>query len=98
MTEQAEDVLQRRVLVTYTHLAEMRDSWISRLIVLSAPGKLDLSIPYAGLILGALSLTISEDVQQLEQAGGVGAFGFLVDSRDEALRILRNEARGGRPM
>ena len=93
-----EDLLQRSVLLSYTKLTKQRTFWSSQLIISQIFGSTDFSLQYAGLLLGALSLSLGEDEEVLKIGLRKGAFDFLVNSRDEALRILKNEARLGRPV
>lgn len=98
-SEASEDLLQKRVLLAYLSLAQMQTFWGARLLLL-VPERSGASsaLQYAGLLLGALSLTISDDLEDLKLGLRRGAFDFLVNTPDEALRILKNEARKRTPV
>lgn len=64
-------------------------------------GELDESgraLAIAGNIAGAATLAASADPASLRQAQRDGAIDFLVNSLDEALRILKNEIRKREPV
>jgi len=69
------------------------------------PGKLILSVgnassglAAAACIAGAACLVLDEDTQAVRSTFRDGGFDFLVNTLDEALRVLKNEIRQHRPL
>lgn len=56
------------------------------------------ALAVAANIAGAATLAVCDDVAALHQAQREGAIDFLVNSLDEALRILKNELRKNEPV
>jgi urocanate hydratase len=97
MTERAED-LQFEALRAFTFLSSLRDNWGGALVVacgLSSGGK---ALSIAANIAGAGCLVLDRRPDACRAAMRFGACDFLVNSVDEALRVLKNEIRKGKPV
>jgi urocanate hydratase len=97
MTERAEDA-QLATLRAFTFLTSLRPDWAGALIVvcgLSAGGE---QFSIAANIAGAGFLAIESRPEICRAAMRSGACDFIVNSVDEALRILKNEIRKRKPV
>ncbi len=92
------DPLQHQVLDAYMALTAHRSSWASRLILLLSAEPPVAAVAFAGIIAGALVLTLDADADRQRAALRSGAAHFVVKHADEALRVLKNEARRGTPL
>ena len=57
-----------------------------------------IAVAMASNVAGAASLGLESDVGRAKEALRAGVCDFLVNSLDEALRILKNEIRSRRPV
>jgi urocanate hydratase len=97
MTERADDA-QFATLRAFTFLASLRPDWTGALIVacgLSAAGE---QFSIASNIAGAGFLGVESRPEVCRAAMRSGACDFIVNSVDEALRILKNEIRKRKPV
>jgi urocanate hydratase len=97
MTERAEDA-QLATLRAFTFLTSLRPDWGGALIVacgLSAGGE---QFSIAANIAGAGFLGVDSRPEICRAAMRSGACDFIVNSVDEALRILKNEIRKRKPV
>lgn len=97
MTERAEDA-QLATLRAFTFLTSLRPDWGGALIVacgLSAGGE---QFSIAANIAGAGFLAVESRTEACRAAMRSGACDFIVNSVDEALRILKNEIRKRKPV
>ncbi|HEX9201161.1 MAG TPA: hypothetical protein VF865_16495 [Acidobacteriaceae bacterium] len=97
MTERAED-LQLAALFAFTVLCSLRDEWGGALVVACGLGPGGAALSIAANIAGAASLAIDERAEVCRAALRLGACDFVVNSVDEALRVLKNELRQRRPV
>jgi urocanate hydratase len=97
MTERAEDA-QLATLRAFTFLTSLRPDWGGSLIVacgLSAGGE---QFSIAANIAGAGFLAVESRPEACRASMRSGACDFIVNSVDEALRILKNEIRKRKPV
>jgi hypothetical protein len=97
MTERAED-LQSEALRAFTLLSALRQEWGGALIVACGLGPGGQGLSIAGNIAGAGCLLIDERADVCRAAMRSGACDFVVNTVDEALRVLKNEIRQRRPV
>jgi urocanate hydratase len=97
MTERAED-LQFEALRAYTFLSSFRQDWGGALIVGCGLGPGGAALSIAGNMAGAGCLAIEEQADVCRAAVRSGACDFVVNTVDEALRILKNEIRKRQPV
>jgi hypothetical protein len=97
MTERAED-LQLEALRAFTFLTALRPEWGGALIVACGLGTGGQGLSIAGNIAGAGCLLIDERADVCRAAMRSGACDFVVNTVDEALRVLKNEIRQRRPV
>ena len=57
-----------------------------------------MAVALAGIVAGAACLTIEERAEVCRAAMRVGACDFVVNTVDEALRVLKNEVRQRKPI
>jgi urocanate hydratase len=90
--------LQRQTLRLYGELMRRRESWAGKLVFACGEGSSGTGLAAAVSIAGGTTLVVDPDgagVKAVFRAGGVD---FVVNSLDEALRVLKNEIRKGRPV
>jgi hypothetical protein len=92
------DNSQLQALHTYTRLMALRPSWHGALILSLHLAPQAVSVPFAALAAGAACLSIEEDPQLCKAAMHAGACDFVVNTVDEALRVLKNEIRQRKPI
>jgi hypothetical protein len=97
MGERAEDP-QSEALRTFMLLTSMRADWGGALIVACGLGRGGAALSVAGSIAGAGCLVIDERAEVCRAASRQGACDFVVNTVDEALRVLKNEIRQRRPV
>jgi urocanate hydratase len=97
MTERVVD-LQFEALRAFTFLSSLRQHWDGALIVGCELGTGGSALSIAGNIAGAGCLAIDQRTDVCRAAVRSGASDFVVNSVDEALRILKNEIRKRRPV
>jgi len=97
MTERTEDA-QAQALRAFLLLCALAPEWQGSLILvreLHASGK---AASIASMIAGAACLAIDTHPEVCRAALRTGACDFMVNSVDEALRVLKNEVRKRRPV
>jgi len=97
MTERAED-LQFEALRAFTFLSSLRQDWRGALIVACGLRSGGSVLSIAGNVAGAGCLAIEEQADVCRAAVRSGACDFVVNTVDEALRILKNEIRKRQPV
>jgi urocanate hydratase len=97
MTERAED-LQLAALRAFTFLCSVRDDWGGALIVACGLSEGGEALSIASNIAGAGCLIVESRPEVCRVALRSGACDFMVNSVDEALRVLKNEIRQRRPV
>jgi urocanate hydratase len=92
--------LQTRCLSDYTLLSECPPSggWAGSLILNLGLDLGGSALSLAAHISGAACLSLEADADRLRTALRTGACDFIVNTLDEALRILKNEVRQHRPI
>jgi len=90
--------LQRQTLRLYGELMRRRESWAGKLVFACGEGSSGTGLAAAVSIAGGTTLVVDPDgagVKAVFRGGGVD---FVVNTLDEALRVLKNEIRKGRPL
>ncbi len=95
--ERAEE-LQRQTLRIYGELMVRRESWAGRLVFACGPGVSATGLPAAVSIAGGAALVLDSDAAMVKSVFRKGGVDFVVNTLDEALRVLKNEIRKGRPL
>jgi hypothetical protein len=90
--------LQRQTLRLYGELAARRESWAGQLVFACGAGASATGLPAAVSIAGGTSLLLDPDTAAVKSAFRAGGVDFVVNTLDEALRILKNEVRKHRPV
>ncbi|MES2393794.1 MAG: hypothetical protein V4555_19310 [Acidobacteriota bacterium] len=94
----AQPELQLRTLRWYGELMCRRDAWAHRLVVACFDGAAGMGMAAAASLAGAASLTVDGDAARVKAHFRDGAFDFVVNTLDEALRAIKNEVRKGKPI
>jgi urocanate hydratase len=97
MTERAED-LQLEALRAFTLLSSLRPEWGGALIVACGLDLGGQALSIASNIAGAGCLILDRRADACRTAMRSGACDFIVNTVDEALRILKNEIRKHKPV
>jgi len=97
MTERTEDS-QAGALRAFTLLSALRQNWAGALIVCCGLGPGGSALSFAANIAGAGCLAIDARPDVCRAALRSGACDFVVNTVDEALRVLKNEIRQRRPV
>jgi len=97
MAEGAWDA-QAEALRAFTVLASLRPDWAGSLILAVGLGAHGAAVSTAGNIVGAACLAIDARPEACRAALLSGACDFVVNTVDEALRILKNQIRQRRPV
>ena len=100
MTERTEDAQTQalRAFLLLCALDSGRDAWQGRLVLvrgLDGPGR---AVSVASSIAGAACLALDSRAEVCRATLRAGACDFVVNSVDEALRILKNEIRKRKPI
>ena len=90
--------LQQRTLRLYGELLCRRASWARELVFAAFPGAAGSGIAAAASLVGAGSLVVDSDAASMKAHFRDGAFDFVVNTLDEALRAIKNEIRKGSPL
>ncbi len=90
--------LQRQTLRLYGELQARRDSWAGKLVFACGQGASATGLPAAVSIAGGTSLILDPDAAAVKSVFRQGGVDFVVNTLDEALRILKNEIRKHRPV
>lgn len=90
--------LQRQTLRLYGELICRRPNYGGRLVLTTGPGCSASGLPAAVSIAGGTTLAIDPDTAAAKSTFRQGGIDFLVNTLDEALRVLKNEVRQHRPL
>jgi hypothetical protein len=90
--------LQRQTLRLYGELVCRRERWAGKLVFASGEGVSVSGLAAAVSIAGGTSLVVDPDGAAVKRVFRNGGVDFVVNSLDEALRILKNEIRKGTPV
>ncbi len=90
--------LQRQTLRLYGELAARRASWAGALVFACGVGATAMGLPAAVSIAGGASLLLDPDAATVKAVFRQGGVDFVVNTLDEALRVLKNEIRKRRPL
>jgi urocanate hydratase len=89
---------QAEALRAFTVLASLRSDWGGGLVLVCGLGARGSAVSTAGNIAGAACLAIDARPEACRAALLSGACDFVVNTVDEALRILKNQIRQRRPV
>jgi hypothetical protein len=87
--------LQQKTLRLYGELLCRRESWSRQLALAAFPGASASGFAAAASLAGAVSLVVDSDAAMVKMHFRDGAFDFVVNTLDEALRAIKNEVRQG---
>jgi urocanate hydratase len=90
--------LQRQTLRLYGELVCRRPNYGGQLILTTGEGSSATGLPAAVSIAGGTTLAIDPDTAAVKSAFRQGGLDFVVNTLDEALRVLKNEVRQHRPL
>jgi Urocanase Rossmann-like domain len=90
--------LQRQTLRLYGELLARRESWARKLVFACGEGCSATGLSTAVSIAGGTSLIVDSDSAVVKSVMRQGGLDFVVNTLDEALRVLKNEVRQGRPL
>ena len=90
--------LQRQTLQLYGELIARRESWAGQLVFLYGAGASATGLPAAVSIAGGTSLVLDADSAAVRSVFRQGGVDFVVNTLDEALRVVKNEIRKHRPL
>jgi len=90
--------LQRQTLRLYGELVARRESWGGQLVFTCGAGSSASGLPAAVSIAGGTTLALDPDASAVKAVFRQGGVDFVVNSLDEALRVLKNEIRQHRPL
>ena len=90
--------LQLQTLRLYAELISRHPTLASRLVFAHGPGCSATGLPTAVSIAGGTSLLLDPDIATVKATFRSGGLGFLVNTLDEALRVLKNEIRKHTPL
>jgi urocanate hydratase len=90
--------LQRQTLLLYGELLARRESWAGLLVFACGEGVSATGLPAAVSIAGGTSLMLDPHAAAVKAVFRAGGVDFVVNTLDEALRVLKNEIRKRRPL
>ncbi len=90
--------LQRQTLRLYGELAARRVNSAGSLVFACGAGVSATGLPAAVSIAGGTSLLLDSDAAAVKSVFRQGGVDFVVNTLDEALRVLKNEIRKHRPL
>jgi urocanate hydratase len=90
--------LQVQMLRLYGELVARRESWAGKLVFACGAGASATGLAAAVSIAGGTSLVVDSDALAVKAVFRAGGVDFVVNTLDEALRILKNEIRKHRPV
>jgi hypothetical protein len=90
--------LQRQTLRLYGELMARRESWPGQLVFACGEGVSATGLPAAVSIAGGTSLVVDSAAAAVKSVFRQGGVDFVVNTLDEALRVLKNEIRKHRPL
>lgn len=91
-------VHQRDVLLAYLALCEQREDWRGKLLFIPHLDNESRIFALAGSIAGAAVLALTESADTAKTAMRANCCDFVVNTLDEAVRILKNEVRKQAPV
>jgi urocanate hydratase len=97
MTERTEDA-QLQALRAFLLLCSLGGDWPGKLVLVRSLGPEGRAFSVAATIAGAACLVVESRAEVCRTAFRAGACDFVVNSVDEALRILKNEVRKRKPV
>ena len=97
MTERGEDS-QTGALRAFTLLSALRPDWAGALVICCGLGHGGSALSFAANVAGSGCLAIDARADVCRTALRSGACDFVVNTVDEALRVLKNEIRQRRPV
>jgi urocanate hydratase len=90
--------LQRHTLRHYGNLIARRESWAGRLVFTAGEGSSATGLPAAVSIAGGCTLALDPDAPTVKSVFRQGGVDFVVNTLDEAVRVLKNEVRQHKPL
>ncbi len=90
--------LQRQTLRHYGNLIARRESWAGQLIFTAGEGSSATGLPAAVSIAGGCTLVLDPDAAAVKSVFRQGGVDFVVNTLDEAVRVLKNEIRQHKPL
>jgi hypothetical protein len=90
--------LQRHTLRLYGELVARHESWAGKLVFAWGDGASATGLPAAVSIAGGTSLLLDPDAAAVKAVFRQGGVDFVVNTLDEALRVLKNQIRQHRPL
>lgn len=90
--------LQQRTLRLYGELLCRKEDWAGKLVWVAFDRASSTGLAAAASLAGAASITVDSDAVAMKAHFRDGAFDFVVNTLDEALRTVKNEVRRGRPI
>ena len=90
--------LQRQTLRLYGELVARQESWAGRLVFACGAGMSASGLPAAVSIAGGTCLLLDPDAAAVKSVFRTGGVDFVVNTLDEALRVVKNEIRKHRPL
>lgn len=90
--------LQRQTLRLYGELVARRESWAGRLVFACGEDVSATGLPSAVSLAGGTTLALDPDAASVKRVFRTGGVDFVVNTLDEALRVLKNEIRKHRPL
>jgi urocanate hydratase len=90
--------LQRQTLRHYGNLIARRESWAGQLVFTAGEGASATGLPAAVSIAGGCTLALDPDASAVKSVFRQGGIDFVVNTLDEAVRVLKNEIRQHKPL
>ncbi len=90
--------LQRQTLRYYGELLARRESWAGQLVFTAGEGSSATGLPAAVSIAGGCTLVLDTDAAAVKSVFRQGGVDFVVNTLDEAVRVLKNEIRQHKPL
>jgi urocanate hydratase len=90
--------LQRQTLRLYGELLARSERWVGKLVFTSGVGASATGLPAAVSIAGGTTLILDPDPGAVKAVFRSGGIDFVVNTLDEALRVLKNEIRQHKPL
>jgi len=90
--------LQRQTLRHYGNLIARREGWGGQLVFTAGEGSSSTGLPAAVSIAGGCTLVLDPDAAAVKSVFRKGGVDFVVNTLDEAVRVLKNEIRQHKPL
>jgi urocanate hydratase len=90
--------LQHQTLRHYGNLIALRPSWGGQLVFTAGEGSTATGLPAAVSIAGGCTLALDPDAATVKSVFRQGGIDFVVNTLDEAIRVLKNEIRQHKPL